>query len=329
MKKTKKRFFGCLGLGAVVAMTAVAIALPSPQASAITTITDNLTVHVEGIEPVIDGITVTDSSGTELQQKDTTTDPHLTVTTPYNNGVVSIHYTLTYTYTNADGTDTVTFDPLMDDYETGYTSGTVSKPLNLDDERFNINGTHGYGHYVLTVTGVNNDGVTDEESFEFYYSPFLSSAEQNDDTGDIDINITDIDTENVNTIDVYVNGELVGTINVDNEENIVYNYTPDDTTIEQDFVIVLVANDENGDPMFISDEMNVHYVPLTVPDTGPDDNPDDSGTGSPDTGGLFHNLNITKEDYLVTGLIAFFIVGIVGFGIVARGRKETRSSKRR
>ncbi len=328
MKKTRKRFFGCLGLGAVTAMTAVAVALPSPQASAITTITDNLTVRVVGIEPVIENITIFDSDGTELHQKDSTLDPNLTFTTPYNNGVAVIHYSLTYTFTNADGTDSVTFDPLMDDYETGYTSGVVSKPLDLSDERFNINGTHGYGHYVLTVTGENVDGVTGEKSFEFYYAPFLSTAEQNDDTGDIDITITDIDTDSVDTIDVYVNGELVGTITVDDNE-IVYNYTPDDTSVEQDFVITLVANNSNGDPIFISDEMNVHYVPLTVPDTGPDVNPDDGGAGSPDTGGLFHNLNISQEDYLVTGLIAFFIVGIVGFGIVARGRKETRSSKRR
>jgi hypothetical protein len=222
----------------------------------------------------------------------------------------------------------VVFDPLMDDYETGYTSGSVSKPLDLSDERFNINGTHGYGYYVLTVTGENVDGVTDEKSFEFYYAPFFSSAEQNEDSGDIDINVTDIDTDNVDTINVYVNGEFVGTITV-NDENEVFNYTPDDPTVEQDYVIILVANGSNGEPIFVSDETTVHYVPLTIPDTGPDDKPDDSGTGSPDTGGLFHNLNITKEDYLVTGLIAFFIVAIVGFGVVARGRKEARSNKRR
>ena len=33
---------------------------------------------------------------------------------------------------------------------------------------------------------------------------------------------------------------------------------------------------------------------------------------------------VSKEDYLVTGLIVFFVFGVVAFGIVARNRKNRR-----
>ena len=44
----------------------------------------------------------------------------------------------------------------------------------------------------------------------------------------------------------------------------------------------------------------------------------------PDTGGLFQGLNISREDYLITGLVVFMIIGIVAFGIVARNRRNRK-----
>lgn len=52
-------------------------------------------------------------------------------------------------------------------------------------------------------------------------------------------------------------------------------------------------------------------------------------SGSPDTGGLFRNLDISRVDYLATGLLVFFIFGIVGLGIVMRKRNSTKVSKKR
>ena len=48
----------------------------------------------------------------------------------------------------------------------------------------------------------------------------------------------------------------------------------------------------------------------------------------PDTGGFFQNLNISREDYLITGLIVFMVVGVVAFGVVARNKKNRKTSKR-
>lgn len=52
-------------------------------------------------------------------------------------------------------------------------------------------------------------------------------------------------------------------------------------------------------------------------------------SGAPDTGGLFRNLDISRVDYLATGLLVFFIFGIVGLGIVMRKRNSTKVSKKR
>ena len=52
-------------------------------------------------------------------------------------------------------------------------------------------------------------------------------------------------------------------------------------------------------------------------------------SGAPDTGGLFKNLDVSRIDYLATGLLVFFIFGIVGLGIVLRKRSSTKLSKKR
>ncbi len=44
----------------------------------------------------------------------------------------------------------------------------------------------------------------------------------------------------------------------------------------------------------------------------------------PDTGGLFKGLNISREDYLITGFVVFMIMGVVAFGIVARNKKNRK-----
>lgn len=44
----------------------------------------------------------------------------------------------------------------------------------------------------------------------------------------------------------------------------------------------------------------------------------------PDTGSFFQNLNISREDYLITGLVVFVIIGVVAFGIVIRNKRNRR-----
>ena len=49
----------------------------------------------------------------------------------------------------------------------------------------------------------------------------------------------------------------------------------------------------------------------------------------PDTGGLFQGLNISREDYLITGLVVFMVIGVVAFGVVAKSKRGKTSRKHR
>ena len=51
MKKTQKRVLGLLGLSGIVAMTAVAIVMPDPSASATNSVVDKINVHVVSAMP--------------------------------------------------------------------------------------------------------------------------------------------------------------------------------------------------------------------------------------------------------------------------------------
>ena len=59
------------------------------------------------------------------------------------------------------------------------------------------------------------------------------------------------------------------------------------------------------------DVVAIKYVPT----------PEDPDIVVPDTGSFFKNLNISNEDYIITGLIIFFVFSIIGFGIVARKKR--------
>lgn len=48
----------------------------------------------------------------------------------------------------------------------------------------------------------------------------------------------------------------------------------------------------------------------------------------PDTGGFFQGLNMSREDYLITGLAVFMVIGVVAFGVVARSRRNKAASKK-
>ncbi|MBR3143895.1 hypothetical protein IKF12_01700 [Candidatus Saccharibacteria bacterium] len=300
MKKIQKQIFGCFGLGVVAAMTVTAAFIPLPEASAATNLTDTIHVRVVGDTPEISGITgITDGQ--------IITDPEVTVGINYND-VDTVGFKLTYT--NEDGTTTV-YDPIFPEIDADFVDGSAENTMHLDENQFNIGGSHGYGDYVLTITATGEDGVPHETNIRFTYAPFEADASQNTTTGMIDVNATDINTDNIDHIDIYVDGEKVGELGPDGK----YTFIPEDTTTAKDYHIQFAGVDADGNIIYMSgyNDMIVHFDPGLVPDTG-----------VPDTGGLFRNLNISREDYLITGLIVFFIIGIVGFGVVARNRRNKR-----
>ena len=48
----------------------------------------------------------------------------------------------------------------------------------------------------------------------------------------------------------------------------------------------------------------------------------------PDTGGFLQGLNISREDYLITGLVVFMVIGVVAFGVVAKSRRDKKTAKK-
>ena len=65
---------------------------------------------------------------------------------------------------------------------------------------------------------------------------------------------------------------------------------------------------------------------ITGNEPAPEEDEDIVVPSTADTGGLFKNLNISRTDYLVTGIGLFLVVGI---GSIVFISKHNRSNKRR
>lgn len=153
--------------------------------------------------------------------------------------------------------------------------------------------------------------------------------------GDIDID-TEIDTIKTIVGDVYdENGKLVRVVRADRETGTVYVYDSDGNLID---MIPDGYSDAGGINIpFAGLPYGTYTVKISFL------NQYDKPVGNiyvytvlwygnvpvPDTGGLFQGLNISREDYLITGLVVFMVIGVVAFGVVARNRRNKTSRKNR
>lgn len=311
MKKTQKQLLGFFGLGAVVAMTAVAIALPSPAANALSSVTDTIIVRVVGETPNVNVTGI--ESGSEFLDADKD------VTVTYEN-VDHIVVTLKYTDLDENEHEVV----LKDDY-VNYVPGQEDLHLNLRGPEF------GYGNYVLTVRGTGSDGVTDEDIIEFTRSPFTADLEEEEDSGKTYVDL-DYSPDEEGEID---EGEIEKFIIevYDKDGNLISPLSPievpspekqvelpfDDYDLESGkYTIKITAYDKNDKTL------SIRYLYKDY-DSGKDIPVPD--TNAPDTGGLFKSLNISQSDFMITGLLIFFMVGIAGIVFVAK--KDKKNSRRR
>jgi len=314
MRKTHKKVLGILGLVLVVATTIFAATLPSPNTSATGggSVTDHITVRVVGSAP---DITIKD-----IENNEVITSPSQSFGISYEN-VDNVIVTLEYT--DKDGaTHTVVLDTFASDGAPG------AKDYNVD-----LNAAeYDYGDYILTVRGVGAGGVVvDEDSVAFSFYPVVADAEEDEETGNYEADLDyhqggeeDSDKE-VASIEVNVydeNGNLV-------EEMSPITVTPPQTKVELPFgdlglpsgtyTVVVTSYGENGELLYTPYVFIIEYkaTEIEVPKTA-------------DTGGLFQSLNISKTDYLITGLVVFFIVALGGaVFIVKNGKKSSAKSNRR
>ena len=299
MKKTQKKILGVFGLSVVAATTIYAATLPAPEAHAATTAVDTLRVQVINGVPFVELTT---------NEPNVTTDPNYTFKVSYNS-VSLVKLRLEYTANNGT-TESKDLTPWSSDFMPGERNIT----LNLTD---GADG-YGYGIYKIMAIGTGADGIdTPEELLRFIYAG--AKIVESDEGKPFIVVDNEDGTEKVTIILKDGNGEAVKQLNdVRLDEN---GEAPLDITGLSNGTYEVTIISINGSGTIVKTNV-LEYTISGVPDAG-----------SPDTGGLFKDLNISKEDYLVTGLIIFFVFAIVATGIIMRNRKtgsrKNYSSKKR
>ena len=308
MKKTKKRVLGLLGLVLVIITTIFAAFLPGPEASAeggITSVTDTISVRVVGSVPDILNVKPINGSVFIYPDQDLSFD--------YEN----VEYlTITIRYTDKDDVEHII--PLLekDDPESfvDYIPGTYSTPLDLLAEDY------GYGEYRVEIVGIGFNDVKDFETVEFALYPVVGEANEADD-GKVYLDLQyDTENENINTIGINIydeNGNLVNVlspITVNTPDMRVELPFAENNLPTGNYRIEITAYNAEGEALYKPYITYYYYEMIPVPNTG----------------ALFSNLNISRTDYLVTGLIIFFLAAILGIVFIVKGRSnKSRLNKKR
>lgn len=311
MKRQKKRLLGFFGLSLVAIMTVVAATVPGPGTSALSSVTDTIQITVVGDVPSVKFKDPDHNIGT--------TEPeHLLVIEHENVDVAKIKIKRKGESTILDERDYTNLN---------YGAGEISTNINF--ENYGTPEDHGYGEYIISLYGIDIDSSEAEyDSILVKYVPIVAGSvtqgegESGDKDGKVTTKLEDYDDDNVETVDIYVDGKLVKTVSKDELDGEVE--IPMDGFESGDYIVKFVAKDKDGNSLYLPEEKPLHYKKKG---SGKKDDEDIPVPGTADTGGLFKGLNISKEDYLTSGLIVFFVFGVVAFGIVARSGSNSKKTK--
>lgn len=314
MKKTPKRVLGILGLLLVVATTVFAVFLPDPSASAISsTVTDTIVVRVLSSKPKI-----------EITDPATSVDiAHATQEVKFEYLYLSHIYVLLQ-YVDSDGNEHTitlkTYDTTLD-FETGDDYGEGS--LEIDFAAVSEGDPRGYGDYVVRFIGDGLDGVQCEDAVTFSYYPVTTTLDINEVTDevyvDLDYNLEDEDIDYL-IIRVYdEKGNLVSPLSpIKVPRGTTRTELPliDYGVPSGKYKIETTAYDAEGEAIYLPYIMYLNYTAPASPDV--------PNTGGATTGG---GLNISKTDYLITGMIIFFMAGFAGIYFIVRDKKSPRRKR--
>lgn len=319
MKKTQKNILGLSGLFLVAAVTIFAASLPGPDASAVE-VSDHVSVRVVGDKPNVDVTGIT--SGEE------TFEPVQNINIDYEY-VGELKAVLKYTDENGNPQEIELFNEAISQQ-----SGSEPLTIDLANGTYSYGGNtyplpvSGYGDYTLVVTGTGNGGVFDEQTVDFSFVPFKAEIKTDDGTGeqyiDIEYNPNDPGSDDDNGVSSIVvnvydeNGNLVtplSPIQVTPPTNKVPLPFGEYGLPSGNYTVEIIAYNHNGE-VINRRYLSTNYQKVPVP-----------STDAPDTGGFMGNLNASKADYIVTGLIVFGLVG--GAGALYISRHDKNSSKRR
>lgn len=312
MKRVHKRVFGFFGLVVVAVVTCIAIMLPSSGASATTSsVTDIITVRVVGDKPNVGIRGITNNAIYVNLDRNFAVD--------YED---VWQVTVSVEYTSLDDTTTKTIEV----FEPDYNAGTNEYPLLPDVVDIDAPG-HGYGKYVIMADGLGFGDVPDGDSITFYYLPLYASISEDADgetyhisldyeTGD-DIPESDGKVAKI-IMNVYnENGELVealSPITVDAPGKSAEISMEGKGLPSGRYTVKIFSYNADGEEIYKPYILYYDYEVIVVPDTGT----------------LFGKLNISRADYLITGLLVFSMTAILGIVVVAKNKNsKSRLGKKR
>ena len=306
MKKTEKRVLGLLGLILVAITTIFAAFLPGPEASATdsgTSVTDTIQVRVVGNSPAVEIVGVTDGEKVVF--------PDLSFTFDY----ADVEYVSVFIDYVDDQGNKVTYT-LLEDFFADYAIGTYDPPLEVDL----LADGYGYGEYTIRVEGEGfSTPTSDMIHFSFY--PVTGEIDEDESSGltYLDLNY-DTSNKKIDTIKINV---------YDESGNLVSSISPitvkaPGTRVELPFVennlptgnykIEITAYDSAGKLLY-GKPYTLYYYYEAIP--------------VPDTGKVFGGLNISKTDYIITGLLIFFSAAGLGILFIIKGKRQRARVGRR
>lgn len=305
MKRATKNVLGAIGLSAVAATTIFAATLPSPTASAVSSVTDTLQVRVVG------------------------STPSVTLTSDYGSSTVIARFPFMATYENLESlkitlnykvSEGVVREVELENYTLDYEAGEIEVVLDLTDD--GVDG-FGYGEYWIEAVGTGYEGVkTNPFILNFSYVPGKIDNTNKDNP------VLSIDTRDgeVKWADLKVYGPAPSTSEIESRRMTDVEIPESgkvsvsklveglDVGVYEIEITAYSAEDADGERTLIY-QNRFTYVVTERPDAGGD------VPGGPDTGGLFRNLDISRADYVVTALLVFFVFAVVGVGVILRSRK--------
>ena len=330
MKKTHKKIFGLFGLVLVAVVTIFAAFLPVPRTqAAINQVVDTISVRVVGTTPAVN------ISGITSESAVTSGGQEVSIT--YEN-IEKLLANLKYTDVNGN----VFEQNLLDNVYVGYIASVSNISLDLWNGTYTYEyeyyvdggGTatatgsgvlagFGYGQYVLTASGDSIEGVPAESSVSFSYVPVAADVTQDGSKVSVDLDYdTDGGTETGQigkvVINIYdENGNPVGPSPIEiTPPNKNYTFDMSDYGLPSGtYTVSVQAYDTNGVKLYKPFERQFYYEARRTP--------------VPDTGGIMGDLNISKTDYIITGLLIFSVVGISGAVFISRHDKKTGNKGRR
>ncbi len=294
MKKTPKKVLGFLGLVLVATMTIFAAFLPYPDALAVSSVTDTIVVRVLSGSPDVN-INSPDSGSVFVNPNQTITfdfskanDVLVTMEKEAPSGSPQVYTLYSASPEQAPGSDSVSLD--------------LSEAI------------YGYGEYTVHIKGDNGAGVLDEDSIKFSYVPVSAKVEE-DDSGKIET-VLNYDDDSVDLDHFIINvydekGNLVPALSgivVERPTKRVELLFAEKNIPAGSYTIAVGAYDINDELIYKTFDVVFIYDPVKVPDTG----------------GFFRTLNISKSDYLATGLIIFFTAGFIGILFIFKNRKTSK-----